>query len=574
MYTRQDILEAKDGRVFLETLAATPHRQRETAAHMLSELHNRGEIDFLAYCEPPLLAAVSDHLFFAIQRVFCDTLPHIDCSAEAAARACDHIFARAGNDGTAGLVYSSLTQWFRQIPARADEGLALVRHDPESQRQLVRPVLLAGTTHDADRYVEEAFNLSSDARSPVRLDALLALAQIVPAEDAAVLTRTFDHLDQVVQAPVSDHDTAIVVEAAVTLLHRSDGRSAPAVEPLLQKACRHRTTETRFALANGLLFHRNHFTEAMIDATLSALAYTDKHDIHTNGVIDSILHQWELDADRTRVLGFLANLLTQKDEPLDLETLSSFRHRLRDQPGDVLGWYLVSLLLTGDCALCAAAGHLLPLKEAPRGLDIDLAPFSLTPPRLLYLARKILGYCILNKESAAALLLSCLRTVTDQDRAKLEELVFRHFCLNYLTAIDWFESAISDHDRAKQSVNRLSSKLREYVVELERQGTCAAFEPSDRERRLQGYREADFQRRVHKKAEQGSLLWSLAAKATILYGTSSIAYVYTDADSEPHRQEVAMRSFEYLLEFPRLEAIDPVGFQYHIRVFRSESPPS
>ena len=311
----------------------------------------------------------------------------------------------------------------------------------------------------------------------------------------------------------------------------------------------------------------------MIDATFSALRYTDKHDIHTAKAIDSALYQWDLDSDRIRVFEFLANLLTQEDDPLDFEMLSDFRHQLRDQPGDVLGWYVTSLLLTGDHALCTAAERLLPYKETRDGLDIDLCPFSLTPPWLLHLARKILGYCILNKESAAALLLSCLRTVTETDRGELEELVFCHFCLNYLTAIDWFESTTSDHDPAKQSVDRLSSRLRAYVVNLERHGTCAAFRPSDREQRLQDYRRADFQRDVHRKAEQGSLLSALAHKATILYGTSSIAYVYKDADSEPHRQEVSMRSFEHFVEFPRLDVIDPVGFQYNIRLFRSEPPP-
>ena len=574
MYTRQDILDANNAGALLKAVAATRYQQLETAAGMLSELHNRGEIDFLVCCEAPQLAALSDHSFFAIQRVFCDTLPHIHCSAEAAARACRHVSARAGRDGTAGMAYGSLTQWFRQSPARAEEGLGLILHDPETHKRLVRPVLLAGATHDVDRYVEEAFRLSGDARSPVRLDALWALGQIVSTEDAGLLTRTFDHLDKVVQAPVSDHDTAIVVEAAVTLLDRSNGRSAHAVEPLLQKACRHQTPETRYALANGLLIHRCRLTETMIDATFSALRYTDKHDINTVKAIDAALYQWDLDSDRTRVFQFLADLLTQEDDPLDLEVLSDFTHQLRDQPGDVLGWYVVSLLLTGGPALCAAAERLLPYKETPPGLDIDLGSFSLTPRALLYLARKILGYCILNKESAAALLLSCLRAVAEQDRADLEELVFHHLCLNYLTAVDWLESTTSDDDRAKQSVDRLSSRLRAYVADLERHGTCAAFRPSDRERRLQGYRRADFQRGVHKKAEQGSLFSALAHKATILYGTSSIAYVYTDTDSEPHRQEVPMRAFEHFFEFPRLDVIDPVGFQWHIRLFRSESPPS
>ena len=46
----------------------------------------------------------------------------------------------------------------------ADEGLTLIHRDPDTHRRLVRPVLLAGPTHDADRYVEEAFNLSNDSQ--------------------------------------------------------------------------------------------------------------------------------------------------------------------------------------------------------------------------------------------------------------------------------------------------------------------------------------------------------------------------------------------------------------------------
>ena len=186
------------------------------------------------------------------------------------------------------MVYGSLSQWFRQSPTRAEEGLALIHHDPETHRPLVRPLFLAGANHDVRKYVEEASRLSNKSDSPVRLDALWALGHIVPIEDEGLLTRTFTHLDEVLQAPVSDYDTAIVVEAAVNLLHRSDGRSAHAVEPLLQNACSHRTPETRYALANGLLIHRRHLTDTMVDAAFSALRYTDKHDIHTAKAIDSV----------------------------------------------------------------------------------------------------------------------------------------------------------------------------------------------------------------------------------------------------------------------------------------------
>ena len=123
----------------------------------------------------------------------------------------------------------------------------------------------------------------------------------------------------------------------------------------------------------------------MIDATFSALQHTSSHEIHVINAIDSILYQWDLDADRTRIFEFLVNLFTQEDDPPDLDILGHFRHQLRDQPGDVLGWYIVSLLLTGDHALCAVAGNLLPYQQTREGLDIDLATFALTPPWILYL---------------------------------------------------------------------------------------------------------------------------------------------------------------------------------------------
>ena len=51
----------------------------------------------------------------------------------------------------------------------------------------------------------------------------------------------------------SDRDTAIVIEVALNLLHRSDGQTANATQSLLQNTCDSRTPETRYTLANGLL---------------------------------------------------------------------------------------------------------------------------------------------------------------------------------------------------------------------------------------------------------------------------------------------------------------------------------
>ena len=484
------------------------------------------------------------------------------------------MFEKAGLDGAAALVYESLTNWFRQNPIRVEQGLALIRREMDVNRRLVRPVLLAGASHDTMMSAEEAFDLSNQPQMHIRLDAIWALGRVVPTEDERLLTRALHRLEGVIETPESDNDAAHAVEAALDLLHRTGGTILPSVEPLLLKACRAPTPAIRYALARGLQAHGSIYSQAMIDATLLALQHTGKQDVHTISAIDSILYQWDLDGDRQRVLQFLVNLLNRSDDAIEFDALCDFRHRLGNEQGAVLGWYIVSLLLTGEYRLCTAASHLLPYNETRDGLDIDLTPFSLTSPWVLYLSRKILGYCIVNKESTAALLLSCLRAVSDDDRAELENLVRDRFLMNYLTAVDWFSTALSPNDPAQQSVDRLSLALKSYVDELEQAGNCAAFRPTERERQLEGYRLGDFVRDIQKKAEEGSIFSFVAHKATLLYGTASIAYIYRDGHSEPERQEISLATFEHAAEIPRMEAIDPVGLQYAICRFQSEPPPS
>ncbi|MDE0332481.1 MAG: hypothetical protein OXL41_11490 [Nitrospinae bacterium] len=574
MNMRERILQAEAAGTLPEALAAIPYDQLDSAAEVVADLHNRGRINFLAFCESPSLASGPDHSFFALQETFCRALPRIDCSAEAASNACNALSKKAGTETPPFSIYSALSEWIRQSPARADETLALIHRDIDAHAQLVNPVLLAGATHDVVKYVEQALAFSEHPESNIRSNAVFALGQIVPTDDKTLLNRALDRFNDLIEDPGSDEEAPIAVDAALHILQRGGVQFVSAVEPLIVRACKKTAPPIRRTLAYGLFNRRHLYSAAMIDATLAALQRTDKQDIHTIKAIDSMLYHWDLDVDRTRVLSFLVNFLTSSDEAPTIDSLSDFKHKLSNEKGCVLGWYAVSLLLTGDQRLSMAASHLLPYNQTRDGLDIDLAAFSLSSPRIMFLARKILGYCLVKKEATAALLLSCLRAIPEPERAQLEHLVFGYFLINYLSAIEWFEGVISSIDPARQSIERLSQHVASYVNDLERTGLCPAFAPSERERQIQGYRLADSWRSLHKKAEQGSLLSILAHKSTILYGTASIAYVYRDASSDPERQEIAMASFEHSAEIPRLEAIDPVGLHHALFRFRIENPPT
>ena len=571
--TPERILSASAAGNLLSAIAAAAYGAKDSLADELARLHNLGDIDILKICRTDQLDTVSGHSFFQLQRVFCQTLPKMQCSVEDASATCKVFFEKAHGDLTAWLVYEALLDWFKGDDQRLEEGLAWIRRDVTVETGVTRFVLIAGATHDADRFAEEALALSHLPQFHIRLDALRALGRMKLADNDRILVRIVQRFDDVIESPRSDHETAVAVEAALHLVDQVDDESLPLVESLLVKAANIRTPEVRYAIAFGLQTGWRRYTTEMINASIKAIEDARNEENATIKAVDTTLYQWDLDGDRQRVFSLLRNLLSHGEDAIALGRLDNCRHKLSRQPGDVLAWYVVSMLLTGEHRLCAAAADLLPHNSVPSGLDIDLTPFALDTPWVLFLSRKILGYLLFSKGTATALLLSCLRAVPNNGRAELEELILSHWLVNYPGTIEQMERAIASDDPAQVSVRRLSRVIEQYLKDLGQSGTCEAFRPSERARQLQGFRQADFSRRVQKQAQEQSIMSQLVHRSTLLYGTGMIFYAYTEEGSSPRRQETSMASFEHKIEIPRLELIDPVGLNFAIHRFRLESTP-
>ena len=552
-------------------IASVSYENTDQLADVLAELHNDSRLDILEALRSDELPS-EDPTFFRLQQVFRLTLPRIRCSVAEAAATCQVLFEKGGDDLAAGLVYDALREWLQLSERRVDEGLTLVRRDLDKQPGITRHVLVAGAAHDPERYAEEALDLSRQPQPHIRHDALSALGRVAPENGGSILDRITERLDEVIESPDSDHDAAIAIRAALQLLDRFGERLVRVVEPLLVKACKNPAPITRHAIAVGLLGGHDSYSEAMIDASLSAIQQADRDAPATIQFIDSILGKWDLDGDRRRVLRFLRHLLSSGDNAIDLEALDSFQHKLTNGPGDLLGWYVVSLLLTGDTRLSLAAEGLLPEEEAPAGLDIDLTEFALDSGWVPFLARKILGYCLIKRAGASALLLSCLRAASSESRADLETLVLTHFLINYPGEVEWFEASVSPNDPAEVSVQRLSSSLTRYLEGLHRTGFCAAFQPSTRELLLQGQRQADLARTIWEEAKKRSVMYQLVPTSVLLYGSGSVYYVHADKDTDPQRKEMSLASYRQEIDIPRLEVLDPVGLQHAIVRFRLEAP--
>ncbi len=571
--TPEGIVSASVAGTLLNAIAAAPYVEEGSLADELAKLHNTGIIDILKIYLCEELDTVSGPTFFRAQRVFCKILPQVQCSVEDATATCKALFDKANGDFLAALLYDALRNWFKMDDQRLAEGLAWVRRDMTIETGITLHVLVAGAARDSTRFVGEALDLSRQPQSHIRLNALQALGQMELPEDDETLARIIQRFNDSLESPSSDREAAVAIGAALRLVERLGDECVYLVEPLLVKAAGIPAPEVRYAIAFSLQTGWRRYTTKMIDASFRVLQDTKKHESGTLQAIDTTLEQWDLGGDRERVFSLLKNLLSHSEDAIDLGSLPSFRHRIAREPGGVLGWYVVSLLLTGDHRLCAVAEGLLPYDDVPNDLDVDLTLFSLDTAWILFLARKTLGYLFIRKEAATAVLLSCLRAVPDNGRAELEQLISYYLLVNYPSAITQMETAVTESDAAKISVSRLARVTEEYFQDLERLETCEAFRPSERARQLQGFRQADLSRRIQKQALEQSIISQVVHRSTLLYGTAMIFHAHAGDGSNPRRQETSMASFEHQVEIPRLELIDPVGLRFALFRFRLESRP-
>ena len=570
------ILSANSEGTLLEAIAATSYADIESMGNVLSTLHNSRQINILETSEFGQIDNISNYALSQLLCVFCKALPLVKCTAADAIATCNKLFDRvASRCLTADFVYDALREWFKQSLERVEEGLDLARRNVDVHTQVWRTILLAGATYDARKFTCEALALSHLQSSHIRLDALWALGRVTADGDDHLIAKVIERFDEAIETPSTDQEASTALESVLCLLSRHGEKLQKVVEPLLVNASKTSTPPIRCEFARYLSIHRELYTEVMINTTFTAIQSTDKHEPNTIGNIDLILYDWNLDEDRQRVFSFLRQLLTQGINAIEISALENFRYQLSKQEGRVQGWYVVSLLLTGEHHLCIAADQLLPnSKPPPDGLDIDLVSFALDPLWVLFLSQKILGYCIMKAPCAGALLLSCLRALPNSKRARLEQLILDSFLINYPQMIDRFKTTVSEKDPARLSVKRLARRVETYLKNLDRHGYCNAFQPSDRERQIQVSQQVDYWRRIQKDAEQNSLMFQLVNKSVLLYGNSSIIYTYLDEGSKPRRSEVPLTSHQYTIEYPRLMTIDPVGFQRQICLFRAESPPS
>lgn len=244
---------------------------------------------------------------------------------------------------------------------------------------------------------------------------------------------------------------------------------------------------------------------------------------------------------------------------LNVHSFDSFEHQLLTKHRARFDTLAVEWFISGDRALGEAVMALVrKVHGAPMVLRPDLAPFGYGPAKLIFLARKAVGYLFSTPITAASLLLAIMRTGVADAVKGATELLFDPLLVSYSGELgDHLREVVKDtDDPATPHVEAALQQLETYLEGLRAVGRVKALDPSERERMIEWRRRQQEMEEAMKAGEKDSIFSQLATKVVLLYGNRSITYVppYGDEPGPERRLVTEMHSHHHSHEYARMGA--------------------
>lgn len=372
------------------------------AARQAGALAASGEMDLLSFIESGAVAAVERHDFFVVMQFYIQAIPNMVEPVPRMLAAVDALVTIGGSDGAATWPYDALVEWLQNDPPRAEQIIA----GAGAGDALADANLTFGLQVVADPARARAFLASPDPK--LKASALTALARIPDGDPVsratsiqAIESALGDGADDMLCAngiaailaiashePFADHDL-VLSAIGVALAARGDGTLYRATAALWTNAAARRPE-----IAPSIL-------KALLDLNPEHKGTTDTLDLGLKALIDA--------GHDEAVLQFLADLLVKNRGQLKAGAFNSVWEEIVSGPPDRLTRWIITWLLAGEIALGFAVSEVLAhLERDGTGLTVDRTQLPATAADLGYLARKAVGWFMLQPHLATSLLVAVL----------------------------------------------------------------------------------------------------------------------------------------------------------------------
>ncbi|WP_430244911.1 hypothetical protein [Neorhizobium sp. DAR64861/K0K2] len=573
MADEKEIIECHLAGTLPELLVEQTRRQYSDDAGkafqaILTKLHNNRKIDVLEAARTISGSSISQHDFFTVMHVYCQLIPTLQAEVPAMLAAVKALVARAGEDLASGMPNSAYRAWAEQGD-RARATLAIINvQSPEDSAYVFLGLQALAKSLPNDALIEAIAYLEGPT-SPGRSAAAKAIGTIL-LESPETRSRAADAL--ITAADTADDNSLGHILTAICEIARAHPDMEATAVSLINTAAPRVGEQAIYQLSLELMFYGEELPPRIIAGLTAIMQSVAVANLGTLDNLDTAGAKLVTNGRLDEALALISPLVAAHDELASLEVFDSFSHSLRELAPNQLAKVIIDWLLSldhhlGQAALSLVSNH---LGDAPIILEVDRITVARPDADKILLAHRAIGYLFMHPITAASIVLGLIPALAEARRPVLIELLFDPLLINYSGALaDWFsERAKTDSDPMQPIINDLLARLETYIEGLRKAGRAMELRPSERERMIEGNRQQDSMRQVHKEAEKKSVFMSLVSRSVLLYGNRSISY-FDGLGGKKQRNETKLHSFSHSIESPRLEVFEPFDLDYKLRVFRA-----
>ncbi|AGL86896.1 hypothetical protein [Pseudomonas protegens] len=541
--------------------------QKSELICIVANLHAENLIDVLAEYQS-LEQDIFGFEWFTIIEVFAGVLELID------APVADIMFSinRLGRAGGADFhLLSSFEKYCLANPASLEEAFELAKNlYPESN--FLNVVLIAGSKIDFDEFQLKAINLIDASEPRLRALALQSLSRFGYEEDVIRAKLTLDAIDK-------------------GLIDCDEDFLSAALETIFSLAPMSQDVESKCLILVGRIFKcpsdlvictaaklfmmgKLHTPESIVSILLEEFKTISPTNREAIKFLDLGFEPFLIGGKARDILVLIEHLLEKNGADLAVSDFEHFMWSLDEPQSTILRQQIVTRwLLSSKRKLCSSVGQIVSDGRGSNiGLSADLGLLDEIPPNAnLLLAMRACGWLFAYPVSAASLMVSSLNTASDAERAKIEEMLFNPLLISYGGSVgEYFRSKRDELSQESAIIiDRVLCRLNSYHEGLQSISNVKELEAPLSQRQAYQRRFNRQMEESFKSAKKDSLMTALMGRpSVILYGNSSINYVYHGPNGEKVRQENPMHSFSTSVEYPSLGNLDSGGLEYMLRAFR------
>ena len=535
---------------------------------VLVELQRKGDFDVLA--EFKALEKVEiGYEAFSLVLLFNKWLLEISAPIADVLDCVMHIEGLMAETGT----IQAFEEYCKKERGRPHSALEIALESP-SLFPLISSILIVGSAYDFPFFHNRALLLLKSENTIARTQALMACARFSYDGAGGALKKTINCIEEFISVPCDEDQKCIALRAFISMASTpgcdNELLSLAAIEQILldRRPLIVRSAAQAFAMVDIV---RSPKLTCMLLGFFETLQVVDK------GVLDiiSVGLQKYLISDRfVEAVEFVERLL-EKHENL---SFSSFGHLsyllLRTENRTLLGFLITRWLLSDNYKLASSIAVLVSgdgLSGIPISADANTLR-ALPPDSPVLLAKKACAYLFIYPVSAASYIISMMAILPPEKANSLASVLYYPLGMSYPSSVKKYISSLwGPHSSSFQNaINAYNDAVSEYHSGLSVAEGAEELQPSVAQRETYNLKFHREMQDSYKGARKDSLLTQLMGKpSVILYGNSSINYIYPGRGDDRLRQETPMHSISTSVEFPSLDYLEHHRLEYFLRVSKA-----